>query len=333
MPELKRGEAAFLKTCVQGFLENFERDVADVLRRELGGVEPPSVREMRNELTVLMRQLEMKTARVRVHPAHAPLVQRVLMEGRRAAAASMERPLSKVVHPEIAKTLRRALVPYEELLKASFLADVTPARVPRITDFLSIHFAEQAGAGGAPLPPREYDEKFHILEAPALALTDLDYYRRRCAIRQVSLGVAYADIDDFKAVNSKFGESWVDVQVLPRFMEALETWAFARGHAYRFGGDEYLLLMPNCDQRLCVQLLTDLLERIEQREIVRGLRLSLSIGLCVVHPECFLTDREIVTRANAAKQAAKAAGKGRIAVTLPPDHEQTENTSISHRTE
>ena len=74
MPELKRGEAAFLRTSVQTFLEAFERDVADVLRRELGGIEPPAVRELRNELTVLMRQLEMKTGRVRVHPAHAPLV-------------------------------------------------------------------------------------------------------------------------------------------------------------------------------------------------------------------------------------------------------------------
>ena len=135
MPELKRGEAAFLRTSVQTFLEAFERDVADVLRRELGGIEPPAVRELRNELTVLMRQLEMKTGRVRVHPAHAPLVQRVLMDGRRSAAASMEHPLSKVVHPEVVKTLRRALVPYEELLKAPWLEDVRPARVPRVTDF------------------------------------------------------------------------------------------------------------------------------------------------------------------------------------------------------
>jgi diguanylate cyclase (GGDEF)-like protein len=324
MPELKRGEAAFLRTCVQGFGETFEREVADVLRRELGGIEPPSVRELRNELTVLMRQLEMKTGRVRVHPAHAPLIQRVLMDGRRAAAAAMEHPLSKVVHPDVVKTLRRALVPFEELLKASWLSDCKPARVPRITDFLSIHFAEQAGAGGAPLPAREYDEKFHILEAPALALTDLAYYRRRCAIREVCFGVAYADIDDFKAVNSKLGESWVDVQLLPRFMEILESWAFARGHAYRFGGDEYLLLIPNCDRSLCAQLLLDLLGRVNRREIVRGMRLSLSVGLCVVDPECFLTDREIVMRANAAKQAAKAAGKGRVAVTVPPQHDDTE---------
>jgi len=324
MPELKRGEAAFLRKCVESFLETFERNVVEVLRRELGGVEPPAVRELRNELAVLARQLEMKTNRVRVHPAHAPLVHRVLVDGRRNAAAAIEEPLSKVVDLEVTKTLRRALVPYQELLKAPWIAETNPARVPRITDFLSIHFAEQAGAGGAELFPRSYDEKFHILEAPALALSDLSYYRRRCGIREASLGVAYADIDDFKAVNTKLGEAMVDIAVLPRLMEMLESWAFARGHAYRFGGDEYLLLLPNADRDLCLTLLGDLLARVSQREIQRGLRLNLSIGLCVVEPECFLTDREILVRANAAKQAAKAAGKGRVGVTVAPDHETVE---------
>ncbi|MGC4091521.1 MAG: GGDEF domain-containing protein [Polyangiaceae bacterium] len=324
MPELKRGEAGFLRSCVQRFVEAFEAEVADVLRRELGGVEPAPVRELRNELAVLARQLEMKATRVRVHPAHAPLVARVLVDGRRKAAAASEGPLSKVIDPETVKALRRQLVPYQELLRATWLADVKPARVPRITDFLSIHFAEQAGAAGPPLDARVYDEKFHILEAPALALRDLAYYRRRCGIREASLGLCYADIDDFKAVNTQWGEAVVDVRILPRFMEILESWAFARGHAYRFGGDEYLLLLPNADRELCLTLLGDLMAKVESSELVRGLRLRLSVGLCVVEPECFLTDREILVCANAAKQAAKLAGKNRIGVTLSPDHERSE---------
>src|SRR5262249_52638047 len=86
MVGLKRGEAKFLQGCAQSFLETFERTVADVLRRELRGVEHASVREMREELTSLMRQLESR----RVHPAHLPLVRRVLFDGRRSAAAAIE---------------------------------------------------------------------------------------------------------------------------------------------------------------------------------------------------------------------------------------------------
>ncbi|HET9959234.1 MAG TPA: GGDEF domain-containing protein [Polyangiaceae bacterium] len=324
MPELKRGEAQFLRSCVQRFVESFESGVASVLRRELGGILPAPVRELQNELTVLTRQLDAKSRPVRVHPAHAPLIRRILVDARRSAAQNIEEPLQKVVDPDVNKTLRRAVLPYQELLAASWVKAVAPARIPRITDFLSIHFAEQAAQQDTRLPRRLYDEKFGILEAPSRALTDLAYYRRRCGVRELNLGFAYADIDDFKAVNSQFSEAVVDLRILPRFMETLESWAFARGHAYRFGGDEYVLLLPNADRALCLSLLRELTDRVAARELVRGVRLKLSVGLCVVDPECFLTEREILLSANAAKQVAKAAGKQRIAVTCPPDHERVE---------
>src|SRR5262249_47844421 len=120
MVELKRGEAKFLQGCAQAFLENFERAVADVLRRELRGVEPASVRELREELTLLMRQLESR----RVHPAHMPLIRRVLLDGRRNAAAAIEAPLAKVIDPEVAKSLRRGIFSYEGFLNAPWLDGV-----------------------------------------------------------------------------------------------------------------------------------------------------------------------------------------------------------------
>jgi GGDEF domain-containing protein len=149
------------------------------------------------------------------------------------------------------------------------------ARVPRLTDFLSIRFAEEVAEGHSVLAPRVYDEKFHILEAPALALPDLAYDRHRCQIRQASVGFAYADIDDFKAVNTKLTETVVDAKVLPPFMELIEGWAFARGHAYRFGGDEYVLLLPNSDRPTCIGLLRDLVRRVSDTDFA-GIRLELT---------------------------------------------------------
>src|SRR5262249_34536366 len=161
--------------------------------------------------------------------------------------------------------------------------------------------AEEASPGPA-LAPRAYDEKFHILEAPSLALPDLAYYRHRCQIRQASVGLAYADIDNFKAVNTRLTETTVDAKVLPPFMELIESWAFARAHAYRFGGDEYVLLLPNANLETCIALLRELLARIRAADFA-GVRLGITVGLCVIDPEsCFLTDHEVLARANDAKQ-------------------------------
>jgi hypothetical protein len=42
-------------------------------------------------------------------------------------------------------------------------------------------------------------------------------------------------------------------------MELIESWAFARAHAYRFGRHEYVLLMPNANRETCLALLNELL--------------------------------------------------------------------------
>ena len=52
------------------------------------------------------------------------------------------------------------------------------------------------------------------------------------------------NIDKFKDFNTKYGETQIDVRLLPRFMAALEAHVYSRGFAYRFGGDEYVVLLP-----------------------------------------------------------------------------------------
>ncbi len=162
--------------------------------------------------------------------------------------------------------------------------------------------------------PREYDEKFHILEAPALFLPDLSYYRAKCRFRDAPIAVAYLDLDDFKALNTRYTETVVDLKLLAPFMELLEAHAFARGHAYRFGGDEYVVLLPNTSERWAVEQLRELQARLAAARFDGIARApTVSIGLCAVDVDCFLTEREVQARANLAKNFVKAREKGRIA--------------------
>ena len=57
---------------------------------------------------------------------------------------------------------------------------------------------------------------------------------------------------------------------------------------------------------------------LDARFRAKDVRLSITQGLCRVDPECALTDREILARANAAKAFAKTARKGSIAVVEAP---------------
>ncbi|MBE7481882.1 MAG: diguanylate cyclase [Polyangiaceae bacterium] len=317
MPEFHRGEATFLRNCLGSFSEHFENSVVEVLSRELRGIQPANVQELREQIQLLMRQLESRA----VHEAMEGLLKRVLLSERRRVAESLEVPLAKAVDPHVVGALHREVRRYEDLLAAPWCVAARAQRIPRLTDFLSIRFAAEAMPDAPALAPRAYDEKFHILEAPRLFFPDLAHFRHECELRSAELVVAYVDIDDFKAVNAKLTETVVDLKVLTPFLEIIEAWAFARAHAYRFGGDEYVLLVPNAGRSLAATLLGELRERIGAA-VFSGtdVRLSVSMGACLVDPDCPLTDREVLGRANAAKARAKAERKGSIVIAEPPEY-------------
>lgn len=314
MPELTRAEARALTTCVERFTETFQRDVADVIAAQLRGVQPTEVADLIGQLSLLKRQMEGPQKPVIVHDAYRGLLKRVLVDQRREAAEAIDVPLSKAIDPQVIRLLKRELLSLEHLMSGAWFEETEAVRIPELTDYLSIRHAEAASPKPLALLPREYDEKFHILEAPSLFLPDLAYYRRRARFRDVPVAVAYLDIDDFKSFNTRYGETRVDLDLLAVFMEALEAHVFSHGHAYRFGGDEYVLTLPNMGLDWAgpfLKALQDRLASTSYRGIPKGP--TVSIGLAIVSVDCMLTDREVQERANAAKNHAKTTEKGRIA--------------------
>jgi hypothetical protein len=158
MPELQHGEALFVHACVEAFARTFERQVVEVLAKELRGIQPSGVRDLREQLQLLMRQLESRSGPVRVHEAMAGLLKRVLLSERRRVAESLEVPLAKAIEPSVVGALHRELRRYDDLMATPWIAEAKPQRIPRLTDFLSIRFAAAATSDAPPLRSREYDE-------------------------------------------------------------------------------------------------------------------------------------------------------------------------------
>lgn len=258
-----------------------------------------------------------------------PLVAAALIRWRAEKAQNLESAYSKVVDRRVVAHLATELQTLDELVSQPWMQETTPLKVPELIDFVTL---EVAANDTDRVAERRYDEKFHTLQAPDLRWSDIAYFRRTCGLRGLSLGVAFVDIDDFKSFNTKYGESMVDVNLLPTFMRALEAACFGRGYAYRLGGDEYLLCLPNVD---ALQL-EALLERI--RATAEGLEYediegpaTVSIGYVIVGGDCPLTDHEVITRAQEAKNGAKNAGKNAVAG-YPNGRFDTRDLLLFHRT-
>ncbi len=247
-------------------------------------------------------------------PAHLPLLKQLILRYRRSRAAYTEGLRERTFHPELTQTLDVEIKLLDQLVESAWFQKIEPLRLPRSKDFLPIQQIEQSSLSQNELVPRQYDEKFHILQAPALFLPDLAYFRAKCEVRDAPLTIAFIDIDDFKSFNTKYSETKVDRNLLPLFMQTLEAHLYHHGFAYRQGGDEYLILLPSLSKSLAEAFLDELrckLAKLTYPDIDGST--TVSIGFRIAELDCPLTDRELLERANQAKKFAKDHGKNCIA--------------------
>ena len=110
-------------------------------------------------------------------------------------------------------------------------------------------------------------------------------------------------------------------------MSELERHVFSRGSAYRLGGDEYLILLPNMSKDQAIPFLGGFqcrLKNVSYFEIESGP--TVSIGVCEVRPDSELTDREVRQKADEAHVFAKNAGRDRIATFTDYSYDKLEVT-------
>lgn len=310
-----------LARCVDRFREAFDRDLVAVLARELRGFRPAEAREILDELDVMQRQLVTRPSlhspqpseawpSTAVHEIHARLLKRIVLSQRLALAREIDEPRQRTTHREAIGWLERELRVLDALMQLEWMVDARPARLPRLTDYLTIRHAEALAQLGPPPPATQFDDKFGILAAGSALLPELAHVRARCELRERSVALCYLDIDDFKAYNTRFGETRIDRDLLAPFMAALEAAAFMRGNAYRIGGDEYVVVLPNADTETAGRFVHGFAAALRELRCPGIDPLpTVSAGVVELRPDCALTEREALSRADRAKAFAKSAGK------------------------
>jgi diguanylate cyclase (GGDEF)-like protein len=120
------------------------------------------------------------------------------------------------------------------------------------------------------------------------------------------------DLDHFKRVNDSYGHAAGDA-VLVAAAAVLRQALREVDLVARWGGEEFLVLMPDCDQENALVRAEELRSAIEHlvvEALPRGRRVSVSIG-AADWPEG-MAFNELVDRADAALYRAKHAGRNRV---------------------
>ena len=97
-------------------------------------------------------------------------------------------------------------------------------------------------------PAKELDQKFRILLSARQAELDFAVYGDAAQALGNSVTLIYLDLDNFKALNTRFTNAKVDETILPAAQRLLTKLAQGRGGAYLHGGDEMCVIAPNLDE-------------------------------------------------------------------------------------
>jgi len=147
-----------------------------------------------------------------------------------------------------------------------------------------------------------------------------------------SLVIGLIDFDHFKSINDRFGHAVGD-QLLQRLSAALRS-ALHTGEVFgRYGGEEFLVLFPDCtlDQaRHSAERLRTALRDQHMRVDEQDVTVTLSLGLAGYESGDVLFD-QVARRADIALYVAKTQGRDRVEVYNPARHGTLNASASSQR--
>jgi len=163
------------------------------------------------------------------------------------------------------------------------------------------------------------EEREKILKLEEIALRDelTGLYTRRAYNQKIkkflekadNIYIFFIDIDDFKKFNDTYGHSAGDLLLI--FVASLLRELEDIGFVFRWGGEEFVVFLPDFKKEEIIKIAENLLEKIEkksEKEIGKKVTVSIGISLCKNHREI---DRKI-EEADLLMYRAKEKGKNRI---------------------
>lgn len=138
-----------------------------------------------------------------------------------------------------------------------------------------------------------------------------------CLSTKRTMSVVFIDLDHFKVLNDRFGHQAGD-EVLTRFGKVLASLIRVGDLAGRYGGEEFLVILPDEDAEGARRFAERITRRLQERPMARieqeALYVSVSIGVACLTDGGFGNERELIDAADQSMYFIKRSGRGGVSV-------------------
>ena len=199
------------------------------------------------------------------------------------------------------------------------IVNITQSTMAQVLLFVASFVALVLGSNGFVLMAKEHaDERFRLL-ANKDTLTGAwnRAYMQEMAWQEMSrqnryghpVSLIMADIDHFKETNDSFGHAAGD-QVLREFCRVVQNCVRSSDALGRWGGEEFLLILPNSLLSSAAELAERIRRDLESHEFSDVRKITASFGVAMYQQK--ETWEHWLNRADMALYRAKAAGRNRV---------------------
>jgi diguanylate cyclase (GGDEF)-like protein/putative nucleotidyltransferase with HDIG domain len=120
--------------------------------------------------------------------------------------------------------------------------------------------------------------------------------------------VAILDLDNFKSINDVFGHAVGD-EALKKLAECMKSEKRIPDILARYGGDEFVILMPETKADDALKFLERIRTKVQQIEVQENVSTTISCGIAQGKPDFSDSSSDVIRRADLALYEAKSAGR------------------------
>ena len=144
----------------------------------------------------------------------------------------------------------------------------------------------------------------------------MSYEIKRAARHEYPFALMVIDCDNFKPINDNFGHAFGD-KFLQTVANILEEEKRDEDIVARYGGDEFTIILPECDENGAQTVASRISKRIESEKLIAPdgskVGITISVGICV-YPMHTLSQKDMFIIADYMMYQAKEEGKNGIKI-------------------